>query len=61
MLALAVIVALMAVPSVDTLVGENPTFNAPGRSLAESTATSAYSEEVPYVSGATVLCALQTV
>ena len=54
------IVALITVPSVETLDGENPTLSAVGRSLADSTAVSVYSEEVPYVSDASVLCALQT-
>ena len=60
-LAPAAIVASMAVPSIDTLSGENPTLSAAGRLLADSTAISEYSEDVTYVSDATVLCALQTV
>ena len=39
-LAPAAIVALMTVPSVETLAGENPTLNAAGRLLADSTAVS---------------------
>ena len=57
----AAIVALLTVPLVETLVGENPTLKAVGRLLAYSTAVSEYSDEVPYVSDASVLCALQTV
>ena len=61
MLGPARIVTLITEPSVETLVGENPTLNAVGRLLADSTAVSEYSDEVPYVSDASVLCALQTV
>ena len=57
----AAIVALITVPLVETLVGENLTLSAVGRLLADSTAVSVYSDEVPYVSDASVLCALQTV
>ena len=55
------IVALITYPSVETLAGENPTLSAAGRLLADSTAVSVYSEDVSYVSKASVLCALQTV
>ena len=57
----AAIVTSITVPLVKTLLGENPTLNAAGRLLADSTAVSVYSDEVPYVSDALVLCALQTV
>jgi hypothetical protein len=46
------IVTLITEPSVETLVGENLTLSAVGRSLADSTAVSVYSEDVSYVSEA---------
>ena len=45
-------VTLITEPSIETLAGENLTLRFVGRSLADSTAVSVYSEDVSYVSEA---------